>query len=252
MTHLDQLIETVDILRSPQGCPWDREQTFNSLIPCIIEECYELVEAIETNITENIIEEAGDVLLQVIMIATIANETSTFSIQTIAETVNQKMIARHPHVFNKTTLNTADEVLKQWDDIKEREKPRQSQLDNIPPLPALIKAEKIQKRAAKDGFDWDKTTDAIKKVSEEIHEFSHELNKNNNQESLEEEAGDLLFAIINVLRKENINPETALRKANQKFITRYQTMESLSADFKALSLTDKEKLWVKAKQLTKS
>ncbi|MBH38506.1 nucleoside triphosphate pyrophosphohydrolase [bacterium] len=252
MKSLNELIKTIETLRSPQGCPWDKEQTFKTLIPCIIEECYELVEAIESDDSEHIIEECGDVLLQVVMIATIANETQLFSLQSIAEHVNTKMIKRHPHVFKHTTIKTSKDVLQQWESIKQKEKPSQSNMDNIPPLPALVKAEKIQKKAAQDGFDWNHTHDAIKKIKEEINEFNHELKQNHNQDTLEEEAGDLLFSIINVLRKENINPETALRKANHKFISRYKTMESLSPNFKSLSLEKKEVLWKKAKQLTQS
>ena len=252
MQSLDDLIKTVEKLRSPEGCPWDKEQTFKSLVPCIIEECYELVEAIESDTVDAIIEECGDVLLQVIMIATIAKETKTFSIQTIAEHVNEKMIRRHPHVFQKTTIKTSNEVLEQWDSIKEKEKQTTSKMDGIPHLPALIKAEKIQKKAAKSGFDWENTNDAIQKINEEINEFKEELKQDQNNEKIEEEAGDLLFAIINVLRKEKINPETALRKANNKFITRYKTMESLSSNFETLTLDEKEILWKKAKELTKS
>ena len=125
-------------------------------------------------------------------------------------------------------------------------------MDGIPHLPALIKAEKIQKKAAKSGFDWENTNDAIQKINEEINEFKEELKQDQNNEKIEEEAGDLLFAIINVLRKEKINPETALRKANNKFITRYKTMESLSSNFETLTLDEKEILWKKAKELTKS
>jgi len=252
MYFLKKLTKTVEKLRSPTGCPWDKEQTFKSLIPCIIEECYELIEAIETDKNEHIIEECGDVLLQIIMIATIASETNIFSLETIAEHVNEKMIRRHPHVFSNAKITTSNDVINQWDKIKEKEKITQSTMDKIPQLPALLKAEKIQKKAAKAGFDWNHTDDAIKKITEETQEFKEELKKDHNHEKIEEEAGDLLFAIINVLRKENINPETALRKTNNKFIARYKKMETLAPNFNSLTLTQKEKLWQQAKHLIKT
>ena len=250
MTSLNKLIKTVETLRSPEGCPWDKEQTFSSLIPCILEECYELVDAIEKKDTENIIEECGDVLLQIIMIATIATETQLFSLDTIADTVNTKMIRRHPHVFGDKKLDTSDEVLNQWEAIKKKEHSSTSIMDPLPQLPALQKAEKIQKRAAKQGFDWNTSQEAFEKVTEELAEFQTELTKSANHQLREEEAGDLLFAIVNVLRKESINPETALRKANEKFIKRYQAMEKLNDEFGTLPLEEKEKLWKQAKQLT--
>lgn len=248
MHAISKLKDIVATLRSPNGCPWDKEQTFQSLIPCIIEEAYELVDAIESQDTQHIIEELGDVLLHVIMICHIATETSLFNLDIIADQASSKMIRRHPHVFGNKTASTVTDVLSHWEAAKDQETPHASSIKDIPNLPALLKAEKIQKKASKSGFDWPTIDGAIQKIHEELKEFEETLTQNNKTHR-EEEAGDLLFAVVNVLRKQDINAEEALRKANNKFIKRYTHMESLHDDFQSLSLEEKESLWQQVKSL---
>ena len=200
MKAVQQLQDIVAKLRAPGGCPWDRAQTLTSLTPCIIEEAYELVSALESDNTQDIVDECGDFLLQVIMIATIAQEEKRFDLASIAKSSCEKMIRRHPHVFSTQKIDTVDEVVSQWESIKQTETVADSVMDTIPNLPALLKAQKIQKKASKVGFDWPDTAGAWNKVDEELNEFKHELNGQNNSKR-EEEAGDLLFALVNVLRR---------------------------------------------------
>ncbi|RAP30215.1 nucleoside triphosphate pyrophosphohydrolase [Candidatus Marinamargulisbacteria bacterium SCGC AG-343-D04] len=251
MLPLKKLLETVRTLRSPNGCPWDREQTFQSLIPCLIEEAYELSEALENNCKENMLEECGDVLLQVVMISILAEEKNYFSLDDIATCVNQKMIRRHPHVFGDKKASSVNDVLKNWEDIKKIEKNETSAMSNIPKLPALMKATKIQKKASKTGFDWPDKEGPLLKLDEEIQEFKKAYSQNNN-ENIIDEAGDILFSLVNCLRKLHINPEEALQKANQKFINRFQEMEKTSKDFKNLTLEEKENLWQETKKKSPS
>ena len=244
------LINILRTLRGPNGCAWDKEQTFKSLTPCIIEEAYELVDAIENENTPNIIEELGDIILQVVMICTIAEETTLFLLKDVLIDVNQKMIRRHPHVFENKKEKHIDDVLTQWDELKNNEVTYKSDMDGIPNFPALLKALKIQKRASKSGFDWPDVSGTIEKFEEEMEEFKIEVQSNEAYDKLEEEAGDVLFSLVNILRKQNINPEEALRKANKKFISRYKKMESLSQNSLVnLNLDEQSKLWEKAKTL---
>ena len=211
MPELSRLCDIVTTLRSPEGCPWDRAQTLTSLTPGIIEEAYELVDALESGNMPHIIEECGDVLLQVVMISRIASETKLFDLGTVATAASDKMIRRHPHVFADKTVSNVSEVLVEWESIKDLEKTTQGIMDDLPKLPALLRAQKIQKRASKVGFDWPDTAGAWEKVDEELNEFKNEL-KGQDKPKIEEEAGDLLFALVNVLRKENINAEEAYEK----------------------------------------
>lgn len=247
MQQLKNLIKTIEKLRGPNGCPWDQEQTFQSLTPCIIEEAYELVEALENDNTSHIIEECGDILLQVIMLSTIAQERKKFNLEDIAKKANQKMIDRHPHVFKDKQSNSVNDVLKNWEDIKASERKNKSIMDDIPKLPSLLKAIKIQKKASRQGFDWPNKDGALKKIDEEISEFNESYLKKNKEDTIEE-AGDILFSIINYLRKIDINPEQALEHANKKFINRYKKMEEKSNNFQRLTLEEKEKLWEFAKK----
>lgn len=240
------LIDTVTLLRSEKGCPWDREQTMETLTPCIIEECHELVEAIESGNTSHIIEECGDVLLQIVMIATIATETQLFSLTDIATRINNKMIQRHPHVFSTQSLDNSAAVIEQWETIKQSEQQHTHTMDSVPALPALIQAEKIQKKAAKTGFDWPSSTGALNKVHEEIEEFNNSLSSMNLKEKTME-AGDLLFSLVNLLRHHDINPEEALRQSNKKFMNRFTYMEKQDPLFSSRSLAEKERLWQRAK-----
>ena len=249
MNQFDTLLSTVEKLRGPNGCEWDKQQTFESLTPCIIEEAYELVDAIELKNNKKIVEELGDYLLQVILISVIASEKNLFFIQDVLNGVNQKMINRHPHVFGNSKFLESKDVILQWEEIKDKELSEASLMDSIASLPALLKAEKIQKRAAKVNFDWPNISGAIDKLSEELHEFSQALQENCSKDHIEEEAGDILFAIVNVLRKCNINSEEALRKANTKFVERFKEMERLTKNsLKDLTLEEKESVWKQAKK----
>ena len=244
---LSELISTIKTLRGPNGCPWDLKQTFESLSPYILEEAYELHEALQDKNFDAIKEELGDVLLQVVMLSNMAEESHKFNFNAVAKALNEKMIRRHPHVFGNTQVNSEEDVLKNWETIKKEEKQSQSIMDLVPNLPALMKAEKIQKKAAKLGFDWPTTEGAMNKLQEECNELVLAIQKAD-KPNIEEEAGDILFSIVNCLRKIGINPENALKKTNKKFINRFKYMENNSEDFEGLSLEEKENLWQQSKK----
>jgi len=246
MSPIDTLIQTVKTLRGPNGCPWDIKQTFKSLMPYMIEEAYELCEALEDGNKEQIKDELGDVLLQVVMLSNIAAEENSFTFDDVANNINAKMIRRHPHVFSDTKVTGVDDVISNWERIKQEEKQTDSIMDSIPKLPSLMKAEKIQKKAAKLGFDWPDNKGAIDKLKEEVEELSEALHSRE-ETAIEEEAGDILFSVVNCLRKANINPEMALQQANNKFIKRFKAMEAKSDRFESLSLEAKEALWNEVK-----
>ena len=254
MKSFDEFIEIIRRLRAPDGCPWDKEQTFKTLTPHIIEEAYEVVHAIQEDSYEDLKEELGDMLLHVVMLSNMAEEENIFSITDVIAHVSEKMINRHPHVFGDKTADTVDEVWKNWEEIKKQEKSG-SPLNSIPKhFPALMQAEKIQKKVARIGFDWPNVNGTIEKLEEEIHEVKQELlAPNTDREKLEEEVGDMLFALVNILRKMKLNPEEALSKANQKFIKRFNTAFSLSENnnqyFSELSLDEMNQLWEQAKAM---
>ena len=254
MSEIERLIEIAKILRSPNGCPWDKEQTFKSLTPHIIEEAYELVDAIEKENFDMIREELGDALLHVVMLSNMAEESGIFSIYDVAKYESDKMIHRHPHVFGDKKAETVADVWKNWESQKDKEKPEQaSVMDSIPQhFPALLQAFKIQKRASRLGFDWTDSKDMLKKLPEEINEFIEAKDNNESEERLIDEAGDILFALVNILRFHKINPEEALRKSNQKFIKRFKSMEkdikNQNKSFFHFDLNDLDKLWNKAKK----
>lgn len=252
MSSFEDLIQTVKALRAPDGCPWDKEQTFKTLTPYILEEAYELVDAIENGSINDIKEELGDALLHVVMLSNIAEEKNHFSVYDVAEYENNKMIHRHPHVFGDTKVDSVDDVWKNWEVLKKEEKSDTSSImDTIPKhLPALLQATKLQKRASRVGFDWPDMTGPFDKIKEEVAELETAY-KNNDRCNLEEEAGDVLFAIVNVLRKLKINPEECLRHTNQKFISRFKHMENACTEshteLSSLSLEKQEELWQNAK-----
>jgi tetrapyrrole methylase family protein / MazG family protein len=248
-THLIQK------LRAPGGCPWDIEQTFQSLKPYIIEEAYELFDALESENPIDLKEELGDVLLHVVMLSNMAEEKKWFTVDDVIKEIHKKMVHRHPHVFGNKKVNSVDDVWKNWDALKEKEKKTNSIMDSVPKsLPSLLQAYKIQKRAAKQGFDWDTNEGPLDKLDEEVQEFKEALNSNNSEHILEE-AGDVLFSIVNILRKYKINPEFALKSSNEKFLKRYKTMEKAchtkNISFKKISMDEKEELWKFAKQKLK-
>jgi len=237
------------------GCPWDIEQTLESLSPCVVEEAYEVSDAIAKKDYENLKEELGDVFLQVIFQAEIANELKLFNFDEIVYTLNKKLIRRHPHVFEDAPKPlSAQEQTQAWDKIKAQEKkPKDTRgsFDDIPKsLPPILKAKKIQKKASKKGFDWKDSIGVIEKVEEELKELKLEIQKNN-KENIKDELGDLLFSIINLSRHLEIDASEAINQANHKFVKRFRLMEEeISKDNQEIdNLTSEEleEFWVKIK-----
>ena len=252
------LIQIIDKLRDEDGCPWDREQTHESLRKAMIEEAYEVVAAINNEDDENLIEELGDVLLQVVFHSAIGKEDGFFNVNDVIEGVCNKMIERHPHVFNNKNLETSEEVLKQWDEIKRSKsgfKLLSEEMEKIAKeMPSIIAAEKIQNKAKKVGFDWDKIEDAISKVEEELFEVK-EVYNGENKDRIEEEMGDLLFSCVNVARFLDIDCEIALKKTANKFVKRFKYIEETAnkekKNLKEMTLEEMDSLWNKAKSIEK-
>jgi len=221
---IDKLDVLMDVLR--EKCPWDQAQTFASLRQHTLEEVHEVIEAIDQEDWQSLKSELGDLLLQVVFYARLASERNLFTLHDVAETVVEKMIRRHPHVFEDSKT---DDLSRQWHEIKDREhKDRQSLMDGIPPLPALAYAFKQQKRAARAGFDWNEAKDVIAKMEEELAEFSNEVRQGSNMDRLEDEFGDVLFTLVNLGRKLGIQAELALMRTNRKFGKRFRGMETLA------------------------
>jgi tetrapyrrole methylase family protein / MazG family protein len=248
------LMEIASILRSENGCAWDREQTSGTLKPYLIEEAYELYDAIEKHDPAAIKEELGDLLYQVYAHSQIASEQDEFTIDDVASGIAAKLIHRHPHVFGNETVLSADEVSDRWEKIKKKEKSdRQSILDGVPAhLPALLKAYRVQQKVSRIGFDWEKIDDAALKLDEELDEFKEALAQKD-KEKMTEEAGDIFFSMVNVLRFMKINPEEALRKSVDKFMGRFREVEKLAAakgeNIDEMTLPELEELWEQAKML---
>ncbi|MBQ8475460.1 nucleoside triphosphate pyrophosphohydrolase [bacterium] len=249
MSKLDELIETVRILRSPEGCPWDREQTHKTIRRNMLEEAYEAAEAIDEENPEHLKEELGDVLLQVLLHSQIADDNNEFDIQDVAKLLNDKLIHRHPHVFSKTKVKNSEEVIINWEKLKRDEKKeRKRLLDGIPKtLPALSVVEKISKKVVQKGFEWKSTDDVYQCFLGEVEEFK---NAETNQDR-EMEFGDILFSLVNLARRYKIDPERALSLANNKFIKRFNKLEEIAEKpLENLSYEEYEALWIKAKELT--
>lgn len=247
-----RLLAIMDRLRGDGGCPWDREQTRHSLKPYLVEEAYEVVEAIDSGEPDKIKEELGDLFFQIIFQAKISEELGEFSIEDIIKTTAEKMIKRHPHVFAQKKVMNAQEVLVQWEGMKQGENKR-SILEGIPgQLPGLLRAHRLQDRAARVGFDWENTAQVLEKVEEEWGEFEAAFSKGD-QAQMEKEFGDLLFSLVNLARFVHINPEDALRKTINEFIRRFQYIEKgLEQEGKAfneVSLAEMDTLWEEAKHL---
>ena len=226
-SHFAQLCEIVAQLRAPGGCPWDREQTHQSLVPGLLEEAYEVADAIRASDDSNLREELGDLLLQVVMHAQIASEEGRFAIEDVTREIGEKLVRRHPHVFGESEAGDTGAVLKQWDAIKRAEKNSSeaayfSGLTRA--LPALMLAQKTQTKAARVGFDWSELRDVVGKVDEELGETKEAI-ATQNPEAIAEEMGDLLFAVVNLVRKNKLDAETVLAAATEKFITRFHTLE---------------------------
>lgn len=252
----DDLRDIMEILRGEGGCPWDREQDHKTIRNNFIEEVYEVVEGIDTDNDEIIKEELGDVLLQVVFHARIAEEAGKYNLDDVADGVCKKLILRHPHIFSDVKVKDSEEVLKNWDEIKKTEKSQKSATDTLKgvsaSLPALVRAAKISGKAAKTGFEYPEIDGAIDKVTEEFSEVKAEIAKNNTC-GVAEEIGDLLFAVANLARMCGVNAEEALYKTNEKFIGRFGKMEELAKEngkeLSLLNISEKIKLWNMSKQL---
>lgn len=229
--NFEDLVALMDRLRDPGGCPWDREQTFDSLRGYLLEECYEVVDAIDRGDPNGLREELGDLLFQVVFLSRLAKEGGRFDVFDVVRGIGAKMIRRHPHVFGSDRLDDSDQVLRRWEEIKRSEKgpagsaPAPSVLDGVPrALPALLKSERLGKKASRVGFDWNRAQDVVEKVEEEWGELREAVDSGE-RERIEEELGDLLFTIANLARKLGLDAEKCLEAANAKFDRRFRRLE---------------------------
>lgn len=253
--NIDDLLEIMRDLRKPGGCPWDREQDHHSIRNDFIEETYEAIDAIDRESTVDMCEELGDVLLQVVFHSQIEAEKNGFDFQDVCDGICKKLIERHPHVFGEISVKNSRDVLENWDMIKQKSKHQTTFTDTLKSVPmsfpALMRADKVQKRAKKAGFDWDNVKDASKKLDEELEEFKEALLENDGTHA-EEEFGDLLFSMVNVSRFMGINSEKALHAATDKFINRFEKTEIIAQkkgiDMKKSSLETLDRLWEEAKR----
>jgi tetrapyrrole methylase family protein/MazG family protein len=253
---INDLISIVALLRTPDGCAWDRAQTHFSIKKNFIEETYEVIEAINQENVDGLKEELGDILLQVALHCEMENEQGNFNFDDVCNDICKKLIIRHPHVFGDVKADNVQDALSSWDAVKLQTKGMKLQsqsMQSIPiELPALMRAQKVQGKAAKVGFDWDDSNGAISKVFEEINELIHAIESNNNS-NIEEEFGDLLFSCVNVSRFIDVDSEEALTKATNKFIRRFTIVEQLAEEkgieLKNSSLEELDLLWDKAKEL---
>jgi tetrapyrrole methylase family protein/MazG family protein len=246
---LEELLQIMDKLLSLEGCPWDREQTHASLVRYLIEESYEVIEAIEHQDMDRLREELGDLLLQVVFHAALAEREGWFNFDDVARTVSRKMIDRHPHVFGSLQLESSEAVMENWEDFKKKEG-KKHLLEGIPAmLPALMRAEKMQEKAARVGFDWADVGGALEKFKEE----ADELARAQGEQEVREETGDLLFALVNIARFKGVEPEQALQATNDKFARRFRYIEEQlrlrQRDLKQASLQEMDELWEEAKSL---
>ena len=251
-TPLEQLMRIMARLRAPDGCPWDQEQTHSTLRQTVIEEAYEVAAAINSGDDENLKEELGDLLLQVVFHAQMAKEDGRYDFQDIARVIAEKLVRRHPHVFGDESAADSAAVLTRWEEIKRAEKgiEHTSILDGISEgMPGLMRAEKVQKRAAKVGFDWSEIAPVIGKVKEEIAEIESALG---DPAKVEEELGDLLFSVVNLARKLKVDGEVALQMATDKFITRFKKVEATAEDqgrkLKEMTLQEMDAIWDEVKK----
>ena len=250
----DDLVKLMTTLRGPGGCPWDRKQTLPDLKPYVIEEAYEVVDAIDRDDRDALLEEVGDLLLEAVFIAEITREEGTFDVYDSITAIHDKLVRRHPHVFADVVAEDAEQVLVNWEKLKseERKAENKSVLSGVPAsLPALLKASRLTEKAARVGFDWRRTEDVFAKLEEEIAEF-REAVATGDKASIEDEIGDLLFTIANVARKVEVNAEEALQSTNRKFMRRFETMEKQvhgrGQNLDQLELEEMDRLWEEAKR----
>ena len=243
MDKFDKLIQIVKKLRSPDGCDWDKEQTHQSLVPYLLEETHEVIEAIENKDYDSLKEELGDLILHVIFQADLASDKNKFSVQDLLDGINKKLINRHPHIFS----NNSDDSYKKgsWEATKKKEKNRDSVLDGVPKsLPALLLSRRIQEKAAGVGFDWDNNSQVMGKVDEEVLELKESMVEN---KGIDEELGDVLFSLVNLSRHLDIDPELSLKRSTEKFIKRFKAIEK-EVDIEKLSLEELDQIWNKNKE----
>lgn len=247
---IEDLRDIVRILREPGGCPWDAEQTHKSIRNGLLEEAYEVCDAIDNSSNVDLCEELGDLLLQVVFCSQISTEDNTFTLDDVADGICKKLILRHPHVFGNVVAETSDKVLENWDAIKRDEKSQKSYYDTLKSVPrafpALMRAAKVQKRASKAGFDWDNLNDAFSKIPEETEELKEAIELGD-KDKINEEYGDLLFAAVNVSRFLKVDAEQSLASATDKFMQRFKAVEEVvvksGRDMRDLSLTELDEIW---------
>ncbi len=244
------LVEIIALLRSPEGCPWDRKQTHESLRKNLLEEAYEVLEAMDEANAAKLSEEFGDLLLQIVLHSQIAKDNGEFTVSDVIRKINQKLIHRHPHVFGDVKVNNAEEVTVNWEALKKQERKKEaSMLDGVPAdMPALAYSQAIQGRVARVGFDWQEDSGVLEKMAEEIGEFKAA----GSQKQKEEEFGDILFTLANFARRQGIDLESALRKSNRRFYKRFSTMEEFcrnrGLDLSKLTFDEQNELWEEAKK----
>jgi len=254
LNSLSKLIKITETLMGDDGCPWDKVQTRESLKPYLVEETYEVLEALDTNDPEKIKDELGDLLYQILFHSKISSLKGEFDFRDVIDNLSEKMVRRHPHIFKEGKLNTPDQVVGQWEEIKKKENNKANQksiLDSIPKnLPSLIRAQKLQKKAAKEGFDWKQINDVFDKLDEEIKEFKEAVLKKKNTD-IQSEVGDIIFVITNIAKYYKIDAEEALRSTNNKFIKRFQYIEEKIEEkgrtLKDCPLEEMERYWQEAK-----
>jgi len=259
MNEFDRLVEIFERLRAPGGCPWDARQTHKSISQCAVEEAYELMDAIDSGDLDHLREELGDLLLQVLFHSTIAKDLGEFTIRDVINGLADKLIYRHPHVFGTEQVAGSEEVIRNWERLKQQEEGkegRESILDGIPEaLPALLQARKIQSRASRAGFDWPDHRGVIDKVKEEADELREAMERGD-PEDIKAEIGDLLFSIVNLSRFAGVDPETALRRTNRTFRNRFRKIEEEAlrrgVPLEEMSLEEMDEIWQRAKDETSS
>ncbi|MEO8216724.1 MAG: nucleoside triphosphate pyrophosphohydrolase [Acidobacteriota bacterium] len=253
----DELVSLMSTLRAPGGCPWDREQTLADLKPFVIEEAYEVVDAIDREDSEALREEVGDMLLEAVFVAEIARENGSFDVYDAVTAVHDKLVRRHPHVFADVEAKDAEAVLVNWEKLKNEERARESKslLSGVPvSLPALLKATRLTEKAARVGFDWETPQDVVEKMEEELEELKAAIRSDNRAE-IENELGDLFFTLANIARKLKVNSEEALQATNRKFIRRFQAVEaglrSAGKTFEEATLAEMDAFWNEEKDREK-
>jgi MazG family protein len=252
-----KLVSIMERLRGPGGCPWDREQTFDSIKPYTLEETYEVLQAIDDRDWPELTEELGDFLLQAVFYAQMASEQNLFRIDDALDAINSKLVRRHPHVFGEESAQSPDDVMQIWGRVKESEqqkksKPREGLLDGVPrATPALVEAQQIASKAANAGFDWENPDQVLDKLNEELAEFA-EARRNASHDQLEDELGDMLFVLVNLARFVKVDPEQALRRTNAKFRRRWSHIESQLRERgkkpEESNIQEMEELWQQAKR----